>query len=97
MNPEITEAVLVVKWNDFKENAESWLLKYIVCNEGTVLELEEWDKLSPEEKRVQLYLKQKKMLEDFLEHGAISQAQFDKSFGDLTEKMGMQEYENHID
>lgn len=39
----------------------------------------------------------KKMLEDFLEHGAISQAQFDKSFGDLTEKMGMQEYENHID
>lgn len=40
---------------------------------------------------------QKKMLEDFLEHGAISQAQFDKSFGDLTEKMGMQEYENHID
>ena len=44
-----------------------------------------------------IYLKQKKMLEDFLEHGAISQAQFDKSFGDLTEKMGMQEYENHID
>ena len=61
------------------------------------MELEEWDKLSPEEKRVQLYLKQKKMLEDFLEHGAISQPQFDKSFGDLTEKMGMQEYENHID
>ena len=27
--------------------------------------------------------------------GAISRAQFDKSFGDLTEKMGMQEYENH--
>lgn len=61
------------------------------------MELEEWDKLSPEEKRVQLYLKQKKMLEDFLGHGAISQAQFDKSSGDLTEKIGMQEYENHID
>lgn len=61
------------------------------------MEQEEWDKLSPEEKRVQLYLKQKKMLEDFLEHGAIPQAQFDKSFGDLTEKMGMQEYENHND
>ena len=43
------------------------------------MELEEWDKLSPEEKRVQLYLKQKKMLEDFLEHGAISQAQFDRA------------------
>ena len=61
------------------------------------MEQEEWDKLSPEEKRVQLYLKQKKMLEGFLEHGAISQAQFDKSFGDLTGKMGMQEYENHTD
>ena len=59
------------------------------------MEQEEWSKLSPEEKRVQLYLKQKKTLEDFLERGAISQAQFDKSFGDLTEKMGMQEYENY--
>lgn len=61
------------------------------------MEQEEWDKLSPEEKRVQLYLKQKKMLEDFLKRDAISQTQFDKSFGDLTEKMGMQEYENHTD
>ena len=56
------------------------------------MEQEEWEKLSPEKKKVQLYLKQKKMLEDFLERGAISQAQFDKSLGDLTEKMGMERY-----
>lgn len=45
-------------------------------------------RLSPEEKRKQLYIKQKNLLEMFLELGAISKAQFDKSLGDLTEKMG---------
>ena len=49
----------------------------------------EWEQLSPEDKKKQLYLDQKKTLETFLEHGAISKAQFDKSLGDLTEKMGM--------
>ena len=53
------------------------------------MEQEEWEKLSPEEKRVQLYLNQKQTLEAFLERGAISKAQFDKSLGDLTLKMGM--------
>ena len=47
---------------------------------------------SDEQKKIDLYLRQKKMLEDFLERNAISKAQFDKSLGDLTEKMGMQEY-----
>ena len=56
---------------------------------GTKMEQEEWEKLSPEEKRVQLYLNQKQTLEAFLERGAISKAQFDKSLGDLTIKMGM--------
>ena len=53
------------------------------------MEQEEWEKLSPEEKRDQLYLNQKQTLEAFLERGAISKAQFDKSLGDLTIKMGM--------
>ena len=53
------------------------------------MEQEEWDKLSPEEKRVQLYLNQKQTLEAFLKRGAISKTQFDKSLGDLTVKMGM--------
>ena len=53
------------------------------------MEQEQWERLSPEEKRVQLYLNQKQTLEAFLERGAISKAQFDKSLGDLTVKMGM--------
>ena len=56
------------------------------------MEQTEWDKLSHDEKQIQLYLKQKETLESFLARGAISQAQFDKSFHDLTEKMGMEEY-----
>ena len=53
------------------------------------MEQEEWERLSPEEKRVQLYKNQKQTLDAFLERGAISQAQYDKSLGDLTIKMGM--------
>ena len=48
----------------------------------------DWDKLTHEQKNHQLYLKQKQMLDMFLEHRAISQAQHDKSLHDLTEKMG---------
>ena len=53
------------------------------------MEQYEWEQLSPEEKKKQLYLNQKQTLEAFLERGAISRAQYDKSLGDLTEKMGM--------
>lgn len=47
-----------------------------------------WDAMSHEEKNHQLFLKQKNMLDMFLERGAITQAQHDKSLHDLTEKMG---------
>lgn len=47
-----------------------------------------WDNMTHEQKNHQLYLKQKQMLDMFLEHGAISQSQHDKSLRDLTEKMG---------
>lgn len=53
------------------------------------MEQYEWEQLSPEEKKKQLYLNQKQTLEAFLERRAISRAQYDKSLGDLTEKMGM--------
>ncbi len=56
-----------------------------------VTEQDNWSGLSPEEKKKELYLWQKRILDDFLERGAITQAQYDKSFGDLTEKMGMGE------
>jgi hypothetical protein len=36
-----------------------------------------------------LYLKQVALLKQFLSTGAISQAQYDKSFTCMTEKMGM--------
>ena len=42
------------------------------------------------QKKRDLYLRQKELLATLLEHGAISQAQHDKSLRDLTEKMGMQ-------
>lgn len=49
----------------------------------------EWEKLSPEEKKKQLFLKQKHTLDLFLERNAISQVQYDKSLGDLQDKMGI--------
>ena len=44
---------------------------------------------SPKEKKIQLFLSQKQTLDLFLDRGAISQAQYDKSLGDLREKMGV--------
>lgn len=49
----------------------------------------EWEKLSPEEKKKQLFLKQKNTLDLFLERNAISKVQYDKSLGDLQDKMGI--------
>ena len=51
----------------------------------------EWADLTYAQKNHELFLKQKRTLDMFLEHGAISQAQHDKSLHDLTEKMGESE------
>ncbi len=48
---------------------------------------QEWEHMSREEKNHALYLRQVELLKTFLAHHAISQAQYDKSFLDLTEKM----------
>lgn len=48
--------------------------------------------MTSEEKKIALFLRQKKLLEEFLERDAISKAQYDKSLGDLTYKMGMEDY-----
>lgn len=48
-----------------------------------------WNNLSPEEKKKELFLRQKQTLDLFLERHAISQSQYDKSLGDLRDKMGM--------
>lgn len=52
-----------------------------------------WESLSAEEKRKQLFLNQKKTLDTFLEKHAISQAQYEKSYGDLCKKMGFDDRE----
>ncbi len=44
-----------------------------------------------DEKKRELFLSQKKTLDIFLERGAITKAQYDKSYGDLVKKMGMEE------
>ena len=49
----------------------------------------EWERLSPEEKKIELFRKQKRLLDTFLEKNAISKAQYDKSLGDLRNKMCM--------
>ena len=54
----------------------------------TVTDTQEWEKLTYKEKNHQLFLREKALLAGFLEHGAISQAQHDKSLRDLVEKMG---------
>ena len=55
------------------------------------MEQEQWEKLTPEQKKRELYLEQKFTLDSFLERNAISKAKYDKSLHDLTEKMGMQQ------
>ena len=54
-------------------------------------EKNEWKELSPEEKRRQLFFNQKELLDTFSKNGAITRAQYEKSLGDLREKMGMQD------
>ena len=53
------------------------------------IEDKEWSSLTYEEKNKVLFLRQKETLDLFLERGAISQAQHDKSLHDLIEKMGI--------
>ena len=47
----------------------------------------EWSAMTHEQKNHELYLRQKALLDRFLQTGAISQEQHDKSLHDLTEKM----------
>ena len=48
-----------------------------------------WNRLTYEEKNRELFDRQKKLLDLFLEKRAISQQQHDKSLHDLTEKMNI--------
>lgn len=50
-----------------------------------------WSSLSPAEKKLELFRRQKELLDTFLSTGAISLAQHDKSLNSLIEKMGIEE------
>lgn len=51
----------------------------------------EWERMTPAEKKIQLYINQKNILDLFLERNAISHEQYDKSLRYLTEMMVMQD------
>lgn len=61
------------------------------AEKGSVSKMENTDgqRVLPDEGKKRLYYEQKRTLDLFLERGAISRAQYDKSLGDLTRKMGM--------
>ena len=50
-----------------------------------------WSSLSPTERKLELFRRQKDLLDTFLSTGAIDQAQHDKSLKCLIEKMGIKE------
>ncbi len=51
-------------------------------------EIEALNATTPEERKRQLFDRQKKTLDLFLERNAISRQQYEKSLGDLEMKMG---------
>ena len=51
---------------------------------------------SPSDAKLALFLRQKELLDTFLSRHAISQAQYDKSLGDLIVKMGISPEEDGI-
>lgn len=52
--------------------------------------------IAPDEKKKLLFLEQKKTLDIFLANGAITQAQYNKSYGDLVVLMGMQDVASEL-
>ena len=64
------------------EGIEVSLLGEIRAGHSNLMTKERWQK-------VELFRQQKKLLDTFLQNGAISQAQYNKSCGDLVEMMEM--------
>ena len=64
------------------EGIEVKLLNEVRTGHSNLMTKERWQK-------VELFRRQKNLLDTFLERNAISQAQYDKSLGDIRDKMGM--------
>ena len=73
-------------FNHTTEGLEVKLLNEIRTGHSSLMTKERWQK-------VQLFLRQKALLDTFLGNAAISRMQYNKSFGDLVELMGMHEVE----
>lgn len=56
-------------------------------------EITDFENLSAEDAKLKLFLNQKATLDLFLEKGAITKAQYDKSLGDLKRLMGFEDFE----
>ncbi|MBQ7906961.1 MAG: hypothetical protein IJ309_03200 [Clostridia bacterium] len=52
------------------------------------------EELTEEEKKLKLFLSQKKLLDIFLRNGAITKAQYEKSYICMKEKMGFGDRED---
>ena len=50
-----------------------------------------------DEKKKSLFIEQKKTLDTFLRKGAITRAQYDKSYGDLVNLMGMEDVAKELE
>ena len=66
------------------------------ANTRKVIAMEEHER-SHQEKKTALFLEQKKTLDIFLANGAITVAQYNKSYGDLVKLMGMEEIAKSIE
>lgn len=64
------------------EGIEVKLLNEVRTGHSNLMTKERWQK-------VELFRRQKNLLDTFLDRNAISQAQYDKSLGDLRDKMGV--------
>ena len=53
--------------------------------------------MSVDEKKKALFLEQKKTLDIFLSNGAINEAQYNKSYGDLVKLMSMEEVARELE
>lgn len=56
-------------------------------------EITDFENLSAEDAKLKLFLNQKATLDLFLEKGAITKVQYDKSYGDLKRLMGFEDLE----
>jgi len=66
-------------------------MSFMDSKEAAALDFEperNWASMTDQEKKEHLYQKQKRILNSFLERGAITPEQYEKSLGDLSVKMG---------